>query len=313
MEEQIEFLTLLQTIKQSGGDVHNFLEDIELHYKKWHWVPYGYIGPAYTLDYYIDRIGQELKTENIDELISIEKTRSEKLKNERDELLEKIDLPADLKHLFDIARDIIWLKDYRKYCLWHGHYVLDLLTAEIAKRLHISHRQANHMLTPEAQKSLVDGDDVDEHLLNERILYTLIHSTENGSKFYYGEKAKHIRESFDIEEIEIDRSHGFKGTCACPGVVKGEVKIVNSMEDIGKVNDGDIMLALTTYPSMLPAMKRASAIVTEDGGITCHAAIVSREFKIPCVVGVKKICSMLKDGDIVKVDATDGTITNSKK
>jgi len=75
-----------------------------------------------------------------------------------------------------------------------------------------------------------------------------------------------------------------------------------------KVKDGDIMLAITTYPALVSAMKRAGAVVTEDGGITCHAAIVARELKIPTVVGAKKITSVLQDGDLVQVDATNGIV-----
>lgn len=305
--EQIEFLQLLKKIKESGDQVKDFEEDIKDHYQKWHWVPYGYIGPAYTLDYYENKIKQELQTENISELLVVEKGRSQKVKKERDELISKIKLPAGLKHFFDIACDIIWLKDYRKYCLWHGHYVLDLLTKEIAKRVHISHKQANHLLVEEVKKALFDGE-VDENLINERIKYTLIYCTEEENKYYYGDEARKIRVKLEVEDIEVDLLQGFRGTCACPGEVEGRVKIVNSVTDIDKVKAGDIMLAHTTYPSMLPAMKRAGAIVSEDGGITCHAAIVSREFRIPCVVGVKKITEILKDGDRVFVDATEGVV-----
>ena len=306
-EEQIEFLGLLQKIKESGQDVGDFYEEIKKHYQKWHWVPYGYIGPAYTLDYYEKKVVEELKTENIVELLILEKGRSERVKKERDGLIEKIKLPVGLKHYFDIARDIIWLKDYRKYCLWHGHYVLDLLTKEIAKRTNISHKQANHLLVEEVEELLFNGE-VDENLINERIKHTLIYCTEEKNIFYYGDEAKKIKNTLEVEDVEVDISQGFKGTCACSGEAEGEVKIVNSVADIDKVKIGDIMLAHTTYPSMLPAMKRAGAIVSEDGGITCHAAIVSREFRIPCVVGVKKITEILKDGDKVLVNATEGVI-----
>ena len=99
----------------------------------------------------------------------------------------------------------------------------------------------------------------------------------------------------DIEEVKVENENEFKGNTACPGNVSGAVKIDSSVADLDKVQAGDILLALTTY-------------VTEDGGITCHAAIVAREFKIPCVVGAKKITKILKDGDRVEVDATNGLV-----
>ncbi|MBU0546496.1 hypothetical protein KKA13_04570, partial [Patescibacteria group bacterium] len=200
-----------------------------------------------------------------------------------------------------------WLKDFRKYCIWYGHFVLDKFTKEIAKRVRLTHKQANHFLREEVREVLLRAE-ADEHLLNERVKYCLMRATEEGTEYFYGQEAKEMMEKIEVEEDTIDLSAGFKGSTACPGKVTGAVKIVNSIEDIKKVEAGDIMLALTTYPAYLPAMKRAAAIVTEDGGITCHAAIVSREFRIPCVVGIRKITKILKDGDRIEVDATNGVI-----
>ncbi|MBU1164087.1 hypothetical protein KKA15_00820 [Patescibacteria group bacterium] len=74
------------------------------------------------------------------------------------------------------------------------------------------------------------------------------------------------------------------------------------------MNQGDILLSETTYPALVPAMKKAGAIITNVGGLTCHAAIVSRELKIPCVVGTKIATKVFKDGDKVEVLATRGII-----
>ena len=82
---------------------------------------------------------------------------------------------------------------------------------------------------------------------------------------------------------------------------------------MGKMNQGDIMVAHTTFPSLVPAMKKAVAIITEDGGITCHAAIVARELKTPCVTGIKTITQVLKDGDEIEVDADNGLVRMLKK
>jgi len=91
------------------------------------------------------------------------------------------------------------------------------------------------------------------------------------------------------------------------------VKIVESVEDIKKMNKGDILLSETTYPALLPAMKIAGAIITNIGGLTCHAAIVSRELGIPCVIGTKIATKVLRDGDLVEVDADKGVVRIIKK
>lgn len=306
-EEQLDFLRLLQEVGGSQKD-----ERIRSHYEKWRWTPYGYIGPAYDLQHYLDDIKQNLLIlPRVDRLIEEETVRYPKLARQREELIEKIKLSKDLQRYFSIARDIIWLKDFRKYCIWHGHYVLDKFTKEIARRLNISHRQANSFLIEEVAPALLEGKfNVDA--LNERDEYCMIWADEKGQKIYYGEEAKKVRQSLDLETIEIDVSSGFRGTCAFPGRAEGIVKVVNDIEQVGKINDGDIMLSHTTYPAFLPAMKKAAAFITEDGGITCHAAIVARELKKPCIVGAKKICSVLEDGDMVEVDATEGIIKKIK-
>jgi len=80
------------------------------------------------------------------------------------------------------------------------------------------------------------------------------------------------------------------------------------VKDMPKMKKGDIMLSETTYPALVPAMKKAAAIVTNIGGLTCHAAIVARELKIPCVVGTKIATKVLHDGQLVEVDADKGIV-----
>ena len=75
-----------------------------------------------------------------------------------------------------------------------------------------------------------------------------------------------------------------------------------------KMKDGDILVSVATTPSIVPAMKKAAAIVTDEGGLTCHASIVSRELNIPCVVGLKAVTKFVKDGDMLEVDATKGVV-----
>ncbi len=80
------------------------------------------------------------------------------------------------------------------------------------------------------------------------------------------------------------------------------------MEEIDKVKEGDVLVTTMTNPDMVPAMKRAVAIVTEEGGMTCHAAIVSRELGIPCIVGTGNATEALKEGDVITVDGTRGIV-----
>jgi len=99
-----------------------------------------------------------------------------------------------------------------------------------------------------------------------------------------------------------------EGQGASPGIASGRVVIVRDVKETSAVKDGDILVTKMTNPDMVPAMRRVSAIITDEGGMTCHAAIVSRELGTPAVVGTKKATKILTDGQIVTVDGEKGTI-----
>mgnify|MGYP001597150263 FL=1 len=113
--------------------------------------------------------------------------------------------------------------------------------------------------------------------------------------------------SAEVGEI-MDTAPILKGIPASPGIGTGKVTILKSPKEIEKIQKGDVLVAPMTSPDYVPAMKKASAIVTNEGGMTSHAAIVSREMGIPCVVGTKIGTKVLKDGDIVTVNGTTGEI-----
>jgi pyruvate,water dikinase len=99
-----------------------------------------------------------------------------------------------------------------------------------------------------------------------------------------------------------------KGETASGGVYSGKVKIIHEPSELGKVEKGDILVTTMTTPDMVPAMQRAGAIITDEGGMTCHAAIVSREMGTPCLVGTEHAMEILKDNEIVTVHASRGVV-----
>jgi len=99
------------------------------------------------------------------------------------------------------------------------------------------------------------------------------------------------------------------GLGAAPGEASGSVRIVSALEQASELQDGEILVTHMTAPDWVPLMRRAAAIVTDSGGMTCHAAIVSRELGIPCVVGTGEATKVLRDGEVVTVEAGAGLIT----
>lgn len=110
----------------------------------------------------------------------------------------------------------------------------------------------------------------------------------------------------DLEKQELKSL--VRGLAASPGIGVGKVKNIKDISEIARVVEGDVLVTVMTNPDMVPAMRRAKAVVTEEGGRTCHAAIVSRELGIPCIVGAKGATEILKEGTDITVDAKRGVV-----
>ncbi len=125
-------------------------------------------------------------------------------------------------------------------------------------------------------------------------------------KFHELEK----QHDFTLEkEDNVSTTSEIKGHIACRGKVRGMVRILLRNENVVSFPKGAVLVTSMTVPTFLPAMAKAAAFVTDEGGITCHAAIISRELGKPCIIGTKIATKVLKDGDMVKVDAERGIVT----
>lgn len=123
------------------------------------------------------------------------------------------------------------------------------------------------------------------------------------------ELKKDETKEFNQAEKEIDdKKLILSGLSASPGIGWGSVVIIKSKKEIGRVKNNDVLVTSMTTPDFVPAMKKVSAIVTDKGGLTSHAAIVSRELGVPCVVGTESATKILKAGDFVTVDGSNGKI-----
>ncbi|MDD4901079.1 MAG: PEP-utilizing enzyme [Patescibacteria group bacterium] len=116
-------------------------------------------------------------------------------------------------------------------------------------------------------------------------LYAVYEGENSKYIFLYGKDALRLSKALQHKIRSV--SERVNGSIAFPGIIRGKVRVVNSFKEMRKMQKGEIMLSVMTRPDLLPAIKKASAIVTDEGGITCHAAIISRELKIPCLVGTQ--------------------------
>lgn len=160
---------------------------------------------------------------------------------------------------------------------------------------------------PELRNLLKNGTKISTREITARkSLYVLL-IKKGKSKICIGKPAKKIisQELTTQNKIKTQIIHG---RCASPGTIKGQVAVIKTVGEASKMPKGRILVTTMTSPRLHEALHKATAIVTDEGGIICHAAIVSREFGIPCVVGTKIATQIFKTGDLVEVDANKGIV-----
>jgi len=305
-QTQLLRIELLKLVLKNNGE-----KELKTIHKNWEWLNYGYRGPALSLSYFkqlyselTDKKSGELKKE-LNDLLSYE----QKIKKEKQKLFNS--LKIDLKHQnFIKALSLLsFLKVYRKDCL----FLIVYLTYKIINNFNKSIKQENlfYLTIAEAIKLIQGNLEITKQELVKRERNSVYIANEN--KILFDEEADKFIDNNVQRNDEVNQGVNFlDGSTACLGEtgdwVNGEVKIINRPSDLEKMNQGDILISVGTTPELLPAMKKASAIVTDHGGITCHAAIVSRELNIPCLIGTKYATKIFKDGDNVVVCPRHGYI-----
>ncbi|PLX28847.1 hypothetical protein C0581_00880 [Candidatus Parcubacteria bacterium] len=282
-------------------------KDFMAHYESYCWLPFMYTGPAWGHDYFLESLKHLIK-QNTDpqKELQILEDRKKQVEELHDKYLKDLEIHDDFQVLFEVARRFVYSKSYRKDAMYYGCYIVDSVLKEIAKRAYVSIDQVRRLYPWEIEDFCMEkGPDVDT--LNSRA-YAVQYSDDGVREMYDGGGAKTFVDSVEFVEQKNEIPREILGDCASVGKVRGTVRIVNSREDMDKMEKGNILVSYATSPDIMPAIKKASAIVTDLGGIICHAAIVSREFHIPCVVGTKIATQVLKDEDIIEVDATHGII-----
>ncbi len=196
------------------------------------------------------------------------------------------------------------------YCAYKAKPFLE----EISKRYKITYTQLINMTHFEIQ-GLFEGRLSDKLVnnINMRIRDSVYLSRNKKIIILVGKKLEKYLEIYHATSEQIKNDKLIEGESACPGIVKGVVQLIEKIADIKKFKKNCILVTSTTIPQYLPAMKKAKAFITDEGGLLSHAAIMSREFKKPCIIGTKIATQVLKDGDLVEVDANKGIVKKLNK
>jgi len=264
---------------------------------------YGWAGPALSLEYFRKNFDEAVRDERVREKIEKSMAARKEIINRQNGSLEKIK-PVD-RELVILLRSILEAKAMRVDAHSLTYYLAEKMMIEIGNRVGLTLEQ---ML-------VVAPDDVAG--LFKKVDKTKIEDEYNCVMYWY-EQSKLRKLSGTVAEVrlqyikdrlpKVEMSDEIKGSLAYAGKVQGVTRIILDIKDAYRLKPGEILVTRMTDPSYVPIMKIAGAIVTDVGGITCHAAIVARELKIPCLVGTKIATKLLKDGDTVEVDANRGII-----
>jgi phosphohistidine swiveling domain-containing protein len=282
------------------------------HTKKYAWVYYVYIGPAFSEkqfhEFIVDYVKDEIDPR--EKLNSLEGKKSSNIKL-KEQYFNELKPQGIDRYILEIAGKVVWAKPRRKDYQSKSYYHMEKLCREIAKRLFISLDQVRSAPLETIEKALL-GENVDWSIANNIKNFHICLPNDNGTiTTLTGDEAEEFsKEHVKRREVEQDLSKitELNGTIACVGKVVGIVKIINVSEEMNKMEQGNILVSTATTPSIVPAMKKAAAIITDEGGLTCHAAIVSRELNTPCIVGLKVATKFVKDGDKIEVDANKGIV-----
>jgi phosphoenolpyruvate synthase/pyruvate phosphate dikinase len=278
---------------------------INKHVKKYSWLALRFfIGKPWTKELVLQRLKNYTPVKarlELEKIVSSRQTRELQI-NKVTKNFSKKD-----KEIVELIRNIVFLRTQRTDFFQESSYYVLPLIKKIATELKITY---NDLLYLSASEVLLS-------LKNKFNYLTCIKKRKKGFLVFFDYNQNIVLESTDalkyikqrpILKQNLKTTKKISGQTGFLGKATGKVKIIKSAKDNMKVKKGDIVVAIMTTPNFIPALEKAAAFITDEGGITCHAAIIAREMKKPCIIGTKNATKLLKDGDIIKVDADKGII-----
>lgn len=269
-----------------------FFVQVKKHVDNYGFLGFGTTGPANNCDDYLQKIHENLKRD----------ASAKKILPSYAGLESEFGLDVKEKRIFSLMRESIWLKGYRRDCMMEWWSCADGLLGGLASRKGLTLEQTRFILPSEF------ANPPDAYVLSMRSKHVVIHALDKKLEVLAGKEAENFVNGLKVNRAAAVEKAEFYGQCACSGQATGKVCVVNTRKDLTKMAKGDVLVSCATSPELMPAIAKASAIVTDMGGIACHAAIVSRELGIPCVIGTKHATKTLKDGDVVEVNAGHGRV-----
>ncbi len=302
-------LTKRAKIKTVSGIKKNFKNDLENLYNKYKFLSYDFTDSlGWDLNYFAKLVIESQKSNITQEIKNIDNYQI-KSASDFKATTKKLGLSQAQIKIFNLIRKLGYYKWLREYEFQEGLYNFQNISIELGRRTGLKSLESKYVIQTEWQKLLRNNKKAKETVKTR--MKNCLYDCRFGKKSILldGLKAKEAYKSIklvDFSDKILDNK--IKGMPAFAGKVIGKVRLVNKVGDAKNFKKGEILVSAATSPDLLFAMKKAGAIITDEGGITCHAAIVARELKIPCIIGTKIATKVLKDGNLVEVDANKGII-----
>jgi len=270
-------------------------------------------GREWDKDYFEHEIlqkAEELNVSEIEKEITEKKQKGNDVLNQKKQIKDDIGLPSDLWRLTQQMASLAHLKFEIRISWAYLDTITEKLLRSISLIVNIPYTQLIYLNTDEIGTLLKNTKDSIFKIKDRKhaMFYMIKHSKYS---VYYGDTAISQFHQ-EVSESKYDDSGVIKGQVASQGKVTGPARVVSPLKDqekeLAKVQEGDIIVTGMTRPHMIPAMKKAIAFVTDEGGITCHAAIIAREMHKPCVIATRNATKIIHDGDMLEIDAFDGIV-----
>lgn len=275
------------------------------HVEKFAWMnTIGYLGDPMTTRDVVERL-KHLARRDCAGRLEARRQEREAAHAQFNGVVENLNLSADFVRLAEIAGEYIYLRIYRMDAMLIGHHNVRPLLGEIARRMGVKADDILYMTHHEIQCFLRGMSRPSENEINRRREGYALVMLNRDAKLYTGDDLAELKAQEPVLQTDYSGIRVLPGTPASLGEWTGTARIVREPVDMDKVGEGDVLVSIMTTPDLILAMERSGAIVTDEGGMLCHAAIVSRELGIPCVIGTKTATLAILDGDTTKVTADE--------
>ena len=275
------------------------------HVGKYSWMTREYQSPPWTEAQWMEKIKKYLEKDNAKELENLQaKHRASFVRKQK--IIQELAPPIDVSRILDVFDELLWQRDWSK-----GEYVKAFLhwqpfLRELAERMNVTVEEVGFCTLDEVEEFLKTRSGVPKNELSRRKKRCVVISDAKSFNVFSNGVDDILRQERVATFFSDKEGSEITGTVACPGNVSAKVRVITNAAEKETVLPGEILVTYMTTVEFTHLFSKLAGLITDEGGMSSHAAIVSREFNLPCLIGTKNATRVFKTGDFVELDATSG-------